>query len=413
MKRAAVILLALAGQLSASTWRGDTLIAQAAAAPWRFGLFRIQPQLILSDFGYDSNIYHQPDAVDDYSFTAGPQIGAFLSLKRKVIFTLTESPRYVYYYKTARERTWNNFLNASVSFLLNNFFIQAGAHLNDAKQRWNYEIDVRPRLKDTGYDALLLWQPSRKTSIAAGVKQNRFRYDDSSIETLGLAERLNRDETAVNLTFYNQLTARTRAFVDFEYVRADFERGVNSRDALSYAGYGGFEFSARGRIRGRLRLGYKLFRPLTAGQPDFKGLVGDSSLAVTLLRPLVLRASYLRDVRFSYLPATPYYVEGTAGGGLSLYLFRRRIRLDYDYSQLQYDYPDVVALPAAEDPEALPPAAVPSRQDRVGMHTVGVFYRIGENIGLGLRAGRWNRRVNIYSWKANRDFVGLNLTYEF
>ena len=402
----AAAVLSAALSLSASTWRGEALLREAGLAPWTLGPFRLQPQIVLSDLGYDSNIYHQPEAVGDYSFTAGPRINAFLPIKKKIVFTLSESPRYVYYFETARERAWNNFLSGRAAFLFNRFFVQVGAHADDARQRWSYEIDVRPRLKDTGYDALLVWQPTRKTAFSLGFKRSRFRYEELGDESFHFAERLNRDETAVTLAFEKRLGTRTRFFLEGEGARADFEQPGNPRDALSLAGYGGFEFSAQGRVRGRLRLGWKLFRPRAEGQPEYEGLVGDSSVSVSLLRPLAARASYRRDVRFSVWYDRPYFIEDTAGGGISLYVFRRRIRLDYDYSQIKYDYPDVAA---ADGGAPLSPA----RRDRIYMNTVGFFVRVGGNVGLGLRAGRYDRRTSAAGWKASREFVGLNLTYEF
>ncbi len=73
--------------LRSSTWRGEALLREVQLASGRFGLLRLQPQIILSDLGYDSNIYHQPEAVGDYSFTAGPRINAYLALKKKIVFT--------------------------------------------------------------------------------------------------------------------------------------------------------------------------------------------------------------------------------------------------------------------------------------------------------------------------------------
>jgi len=404
----AAAVLSAALSLSASTWRGEALLREAGLAPWTLGPFRLQPQIVLSDLGYDSNIYHQPEAVADYSFTAGPRINAYLPLKKKIVFTLSESPRYVYYFETARERAWNNFLSGRAAFLFNRFFVQVGAHADDARQRWSYEIDARPRLKDTGYDALLVWQPTRKTAFSLGFKRSRFRYEELGDEAFHFAERLNRDETAVTLAFEKRLGSRTRFFLEGEGARADFEQPRNPRDALSLAGYGGFEFSAQGRVRGRLRLGWKLFRPRAEGQPEYEGLVGDSSVSVSLLRPLVARASYRRDVRFSISCDRSYFVEDKAGGGISFYVFGRRVRLDYDYSQVKYDYPDIAAVPG----EGAAPVT-PARRDRIYMNTVGFFVRVGGNVGLGLRAGRYDRRTGAAGWNASREFVGLNLTYEF
>lgn len=402
---AAFALLAVFPALaSASTWRGDDLLRRFSLAPWKIGPFRIEPQIVLGDFGYDSNIYTQPDAVSDYSFTAGPQINAFLTFGRKIFLSFSESPRYVYYMRTASERAWNNYLNGSLSFLLNRFFIQLGANWMEARQRWNYEIDLRPRINDIGYNASILWQPTRsRTSFELGFRQSRYRYENLVDDPYRIADRLDRDQMYLNLIVYNQLTARTRAFIDVEYGRASFVSADNPRDSLSYTAYGGFEFSTLGRVRGRIRLGYKMFHSLVAGITDYKGLVGDSNISVSILRSFTLRGSYRRDVQFSTWSDDPYFVEESFGAGISYYFLRRRFRLDYDYSQLRYNYPIIDAAGSASG----------SRKDRVFMNTVGLFFRIGKSMGIGVRAGRYDRSINVYDWKTSRDFVGLNLTYEF
>ena len=95
-------------------------------APWKVGPFRIRPEIILSDLGYDSNIYSQPEAVGDYRLTVGPSFTGYLIIRKKIVLTLYESPRYVYFYETARERAWNNYFRGDVSILLNKAFFSAG-----------------------------------------------------------------------------------------------------------------------------------------------------------------------------------------------------------------------------------------------------------------------------------------------
>jgi hypothetical protein len=394
--------------VSASTWRGDELLRRFRLAPWRIGSFRLEPRLVLSDFGYDSNIYYQKNAIEDYSFTFGPAVTAFAVVKKKIVFSASESPRYVYFYETARERTWNNYLQGNVSLLLNDFFIQGGVHRNNARERWNYEIDIRPRLRETGIEGSLLWQASLKTSFSVAVHRTRYDYENLEFESFPIADRLNRDEILVNGTGYYQWSSKVRAFADFEYGEYKFSATDNPRDSISRGVYGGLSFSSLGKIRGQIRLGYKSFDTLKRDRPDFKGLVGNTNISLAFIRSLTFRLSYQRNLQFSVWYDNPYYIENSAGGGASLYILRKKVRLDYDYTRASSVYPtaDATSLNA--------PSGVPlNRRDDIEIQGFGLFFRLKRDVGIGLQAGHYHRKVNVYDWNVNRDFIGLNLTYEF
>ena len=88
---------------------------------------------------------------------------------------------------------------------------------------------------------------------------------------------------------------------------------------------------------------------------------------------------------------------------MSLYLLKK-IRLDYDYSMGSHSYPggqfiaDSSWIGRGYDFEA---------------HSVGVYFRLKDNIGIGVRATRWIRDSTLDWWDTERDFIGLNLTYDF
>ena len=90
--------------------------------------------------------------------------------------------------------------------------------------------------------------------------------------------------------------------------------------------------------------------------------------------------------------------------GLSYYLFNRRIRFDYNYNWIFYDFK---ASPLYTS------SATASRQDNIWMNSIGLYYRIGKIVGIGVRAGRYTQKIAVYAWTANRDILTLSLTYDF
>lgn len=403
---ATVLIFTLAVAANSETWRGRQLEQEWRLAPWRFGPFRLQPRIIIANAGIDSNIYYSPDSpVKDFTLTAGPALKVFLPASRKLVFSVSGSPNYVYYVKTARERTWNYYLSGSAAINLRRLFFSLESRFSDARERWNTEIDIRPRRKENGLASQLLIQISRRTSFELGFRNARYDYEYMQYESFNVAERLNRRENYFDLLGYYQVTSRTRFFLDYEYGKYDFifSEASSLKDSRSRALFSGFEFLPAGRIRGRLRLGYKKLDVINPEIEDFQGLVGDAQLSFRLAKPLVWRVSYTRNSEFSLWYRSAYYVFHRPSTGMSFYIFRL-IRLDYDYSFGRSNYPS---------PQDISPGQEVKRRDDFFVHQAGVYVRLRKNVALGVVVNRWIRDSNIDREDDKRYFYGLNLTYEF
>jgi len=388
------------------TWMGAALELAVREAAWKFGPFRIHPALNLRDAGYDSNLYygHAGEPVKDYTVTAGSEFILYLPLKKRIIFQVDESPQYVYYYETKTERTLNNFFNARVHFALNRLFISVGNGLSYARQRWSMEIDILPRRWVASWDGLALWQATKKTSFLVQGSRTSYDFEDVNFGSFNIRYRLSRWEDRLNFMTYYQLTYRARLFAKADYGSFEFKsKGSSFKNSKSYGLYGGIEFSPFGIIRGRINIGYKFFEPVDKTKTRYKGLSGDSQLSVSLFKFLTARASYAKDIQFSVWYNNAYYLENRAGGGASLYLFKN-IRLDYDYWLGKNAYPEADQAGAGESLK---------RRDDYLIHSLGLYFRLKKNVGLGVIASRWRRDSNLDGEDDDRDFIGLNLTYDF
>jgi len=412
MRRSVILIAGLALSFAAvrpvhsETWKGIELDKKWHQAAWHFGPFYIQPQLILSNAGVDSNVFYSPtDPVKDFTLTAGPAATIYLPIHRKFVLSAYGSPQYVWYSKTEQERTWNYYFNGAAQLSLKNIFFTLEGKYSDARERWNTEIDVRPRRKEKGYGGSMLVKLAWKTSFSLAYRTVKYDYENFVYEGgYNAQEELNRRESYANLSFFHQATSQRRFFLDLEYgeFRFDFAAQAAISDSRSAAAYAGLEFSPLGRrVRGRIRLGYKKFDVLAAGAPDYSGLVGDCLLSIRLATPLVIRGSYVRDVRFSLWYDNPYYLETRPGVGASVYVLRF-LRFDYDYSRGRNEYP----LAGGGGPDE-------KRLDVYTLHSGGVYVRLKKTVALGVIANWWARDSNIDTEDDNRTFFGLNLTYDF
>jgi len=382
------------------TWFGRDLEWQLQNARLNLGPFRVRAVFVLSNAGYDSNVYYgaTEEPVEDYTFTAGPAFNVYLPLKKKIIFHFYESPQYVYFRETERERAWNNYFLGQVHFVFNRLVASAGVGRSDAKQRWNTETDIPIFRKEDSFQGSLLWQPANRTSFNLSYRMARYDYGEGGLGGLYYSLKLNRDETYYNLTGYRDVTTRTRLFLDAECGVFDFANPMLQKNSKSYGGYGGLEFSPLGKVRGRLKIGYKLFDSLNPQRKDYEGIVGDTSVSIRPIKGLAARVFFRRDVQFSVWLDNTYFLETILGAGASVYL-NKNIRLDYDYSRGRNEYPEE--------------EGVLRRQDDYQIHSVGIYFRLRENIALGIIASSWVRHSNLDLEDDYRDFVGFNLIYDF
>jgi hypothetical protein len=378
------------------------------AAPWHLGPIRIQPSLVLANAGVDSNIYYAwTDPVKDFTLTAGPAATVYVPFYRKFVLSLYGSPQYVWYSKTERERTWNYYFRGAAQLSLKGVFFSLEGVYSDARERWNTEIDIRPRRKEEGAAASVLINLAHRTSFALAGRTVRYDYESVIYEGgFNVQERLNRREDYGNIQFFYQASTQRRFFLDFEYGLYEFafEATAAARNSRSAAMHAGLEFSPLGRrVRGRVRVGYKVFDIRDPDGADYRGIVGDSQLSVRLARPFVVRGSYVRDVRFSLWFNNPYYLESRPGVGASLYP-ARFLRLDYDYGFGRNSYPL---------PQEVEPGVEIKRLDRFQIHSVAVYFRIMNTTALGFVASFWTRDSNLSVEDDKRTFFGVNLTYDF
>lgn len=405
---AVVFLFIAAIPVQAETWKGVELERRWREAPWKFGPLRIQPQIVIRNAGVDSNIYYSPsDPVRDFTLTAGPAATVYIPLHRRLIVSAYGTPQYVWYAKTERERTWNHYFNGAVSISLRNIFISVEGRYSDARERWNTEIDIRPRRKEEGYGGSVLVKTSRKTSFEVAYRTADYDYESILAEGgFDVRERLNRTESYATVSMFYQASTQRRFFVDLEYGEFDFmvEEQAAIKDSRSGAVYAGLEFSPLGRrVRGKMRLGYKKFDIRNPEGEDFQGLAGDAQLSVRVAKPFVVRGSYVRDVRFSLWYSSAYYVESRPGAGISFYP-TRFLRLDYNYSFGRNSYPA---------PQEVEPGVEVKRRDDFDIHSAGIYVRLWQSTALGFVASRWLRDSNLDREDDKRWFYGVNLTYEF
>jgi len=413
-----VIFLLFLGQGRAfawgNTWMGAALEQMVTAARWRAGAFKYTAAFRLDNAGYDSDIYFgmMANPVPDYTITAGPDIQIFLPLKKRIVFDVSESPRYVFFFDTKRERALNNTLAGRVHFVFDRFYIQAGGGLIDAKQRLSTELNLNVQLKQDDLTGLILWQASRETSFALQYRRATYNYENLTSGEINIQGALNRRESFVNLSAYLQQHSKTRFYLDGEYGSFAFTETISGfKDARSYGISGGVEFlpSAEGKgkttgISGRINLGYKRFDVLGHGTKDYLGLAGNTGISIGITRLTAIRAFFSRGPQFSAYSGLTYYLQTIYGVGLARSL-SRKTTLTYDFSYGRNEY---------KAGETIGGEVAGNRLDKYMAHSIGLNFRLGRTLELNLMANLGKRDSEFGPRPTSRHyFLGFSLTYGY
>jgi len=411
-----VLLAALTGLLGSpgfmaaqgNTWVGINLEQMVNAARIRLGDFRMNAALELTNAGYDSDVYYGylEEAVPDFTFSAGLPIQVLLPLSKKVVLDVSDTPQYLFYLDTERERAWNNSFQGLVHFALDEIYLQAGLESANVRRRLSPELDVNVREKRDGLNGLALWQLSRMTSLALIYGGAEFSYTDAEFLGENISERLGRREDFFDFVTYVQPGPRTRIFVDGQFGTYKFTAAeAANRDAKSYAFFGGVEFIPRTGevlqrlgIRGSVSLGYTRLDIDEPGVPDGSGITGEADISFEFLKKTTGRITFSRGFQFSIYSGASFYLTTRYGAGIARRLSRRS-SLNYDFSYTNNDYPGDSGFEGVNN--------------RYLNHALSLNFELARYLRVSL-LGTFSQRTQYANDPVrNRSFIGLNLTYGY
>jgi hypothetical protein len=398
-----------------NTWMGMLIEQAVNSARAISGAFRYNAALQINNAGYDSDIYFGmlDKPVRDYTFSAGPDIRIFLPLKQRVVFDVSESPRYLFYLKTEHERALNNIFTGNVHVVFDRVYIQAGGGLTNAKERLSSELNMNIRQKEADLSTLFFWQASKGTSFALQYQRSSYRYENLTPEFPNISESLNRTESFVNFFAYLQQQSRARFYLEGQYGSYMFADELSRfKDSRSYGIYGGVDFlppaggfeGQTSGIRGSINLGYKRLDVLDPIQKDYSGLSGDIMISLGIMKLTALRLFFSRGPQFSVYSGQTYYLQTVYGVGLSRSL-SRHVLFTYDFAYSRNDYPPEEAV--GGNPQL-------RLADRFLTHALRLSYRMEKDLQISLLADLGRRNSKLAPRPvSDRVFIGLSLTYGY
>jgi hypothetical protein len=374
----------------------------ASKARVHFGPLAINPTIALSSLGVDTNVFYAPeDPKRDFTMTWTPQAAVWLRMGRTWV-TGTVREDLVYYKTYSTERAANLYERVGWVVPFNRVTLSVGSGYLSTRERPGFEIDARSQRSETSFDASADVRLFPKTSFAIRGERLTVDFDKAAVFLdSNLHFELNRTMTTGTATLKYQLTPLTAVSLIGSRERDTFEFSP-LRDSTSTRVSAAVGFDPFALIKGNASLGYRDFEPEVAGLPNFRGLISDLDLSYTAFGRMRLGLRALRDVQYSFEIEEPYYVLSGATTSLTQQLFGPidgvgRIgvqRLDY-----RNRFGAHVALT--------------DRVDYVHTYGVGVGYRVGKDMRLGLNVDHQKRTSSLQGRQYAGLLIGTSVTYGY
>jgi hypothetical protein len=393
---ACLVLLALLVIAASASAQTASEAEEPVPGRFRAGPVRFTPSIILSDVGVDTNVFNDPITPEsDTTATIGPAIEIWMRAGRARI-TGKSSNKYVYFNRFDDQRSWSTASEARLELPLARIKPFIGGSYNNTRERGGIEIDARVRRQD---QSVLLGTEialSSKTTLVLSGTQRLFVFDDAAtFRSESLADNLDRTARSETAQLRFALTPLTTFVVTSDAVQDRFDLAT-ARNADSIRVMPGFEFKPFALISGRAAVGFRRFNVLDPGIDDYNGVVAniDASYAI---RATKLTFGWMRDVDYSYATDTPYYLQT----GVPLML-TQRITSKWDvigratWQRLRY-----VAAATGDSGTA---ALAGDITDRASLYGMGLGYRVGDILRLGLDVNYFRRESPLTS---SRTFDGL------
>ena len=381
---------------------GDPSSEEPPPARIQLGPVGIRPALILREIGYDSNVLNRnTDEQGDFTAT----VGARVDLGARVSRFLANSSafyEYLYFKDFTSERGSNRGAEGRVDLLLGRLRPHLLGGIRTSHDRPSPEIDTRALRTQTTVGTGLAVAAGSHTTLNVAYRRDEGDFDDDEFfRGVNLAEELNLRSHAVTFGSAFELTPLTTVSVHGEERRDRFTNS-SDRDNDSHRYGVTASFSPLALISGQASVGFAAFRPLSDLEPDFTGVTAAVSLAYAFHDQLRIALSIDRDVRYSFIEETPYYVGTGSRASFTQRLFRNIDGvLTIGFDRIAYEA-------RLDEPEILD-----NQVDRVRLFGGGIGIRLSDDARLVVNYDHTERFSVVPTREYSRGRLYATLNYGF
>jgi hypothetical protein len=404
------LALAAALALGAVPLRAESPLEPPDLARYlRWGPVRARPGFLLSNIGYDNNIFYRTDVppVGDYVATLSPKVEGVVLFGHRGFLTFKEQLDWTAY-MTHRDQSY---LNQRGSGRLTVPFKALGVYvdgvLNDTKERPADALAIRTDVRELGSGTGILITPGWRTDGEFGIFRSSHGYTnanyynsyDPACPTIGCT--LDRTERGMRARGRYLLAGRARLTLEWSNRDITFSNTGVGRDATQKRLVPGLDFGLGGRLTGTVRYGWAHLDSKNPGYPDYDGPVGEARLSYRFGAGTTVQAGGLRDIGFSTYVQTGYYED-----------------VRYDARVIQY-FNRILGAEAGAGrgrllfPASASPLLPEDRMDRLVEFDGGLRVRVsettlGRRVEYSLKVTRWTLVSNYPGIDQTRTTLGFN-----
>lgn len=299
---------------------------QLEASRVRFGIFRLQPQLTVSNLGYDNNVFGTPeDPVGDWHSTVSAGTRFIVPMGSKVYARGGAIPEYTYFQKLVNRRAFGGTYDAALLGLYNHMTIEGAMSLFKGLTPVNSEVDRAAFGKRTDATGKIEVDILGHLSVFGRAETQRQRYTVSQdeIERGVSTKPLERNEAVGRAGLRYRFSPSFDISVAAERTRTEFLTEM-SRNNESRAAVFGVRYD-RPRTFLNLSIGTRTgeARFLGSSFPKYSTTTGSYYASHKLTAGLVFDVYGHRGIGYSLTVENPYFLETSNGAGIIVPFGRR------------------------------------------------------------------------------------------
>ncbi len=270
------------------------------SAPLRLGPVALTPTLSVTNLGWDSNVFYQPDeeAVGDFTTSASPRVLGWMRLGRARVRGGAHL-NLVYFQDHPSQRSVDSDYEGRIDLVLTRVTPYLSATWLSAKQPTGFEVDQRIRRHEKNVTAGVGLEMGPGTNLNLAVRRQRAEFNDQGdFQDPLVTEFDDFTSDGVSATLRHDLTPLTSLVVNVDGHEDRFD-DAPERDTNSVGIGSGVEFQPFAMISGHAYVGWVRIELINGESPPFSGLTLTADLTYTLLGATRFTLEAQRDVEYS------------------------------------------------------------------------------------------------------------------